>query len=99
VESVCRMRAVRGLVVGVGLLLGSRAANAQVAAGVAVQQKASEGKTDVAAEGFQTADVDAAAQPTDTTEVKLSAGGLFASGNSRLMALTGSGRLRARRGA
>jgi putative salt-induced outer membrane protein len=87
------------LVVGAGMLLGSRAASAQVADGLAPQQNPSEVKTDVAAEGFQTTDVDAAQQATDTTELKLSAGGLFASGNSRLVAMTGSGRFRARRDA
>jgi putative salt-induced outer membrane protein len=87
------------LVVGAGLLLGTRTASAQVANGLATQQKATEGTTDVAAEGFQAAPVDAPEETTDATELKLSAGGLFASGNSRLMAMTGSGRFRARRDA
>ena len=85
------------LVVGAGMLLGSRAASAQVADGLAPQPDATEVKTEVAAEGFQAVDVDAAKETTDTTELKLSAGGLFASGNSRLVAMTGSGRFRARR--
>ncbi|MBN1607342.1 MAG: DUF481 domain-containing protein [Polyangiaceae bacterium] len=87
------------LVVGTGTLLGSHPAGAQVADGLATQQNASEGTTDVAPEGFQTVEVDAAEETTDTTELKLSAGGLFASGNSRLVAMTGSGRFRARRAA
>jgi putative salt-induced outer membrane protein len=87
------------LIIGAGVLLASRAASAEVANGLATQQKASEGKTDVAAEGFQTVDGNAAQQTTDTTELKLSAGGLFASGNARLVAMTGSGRFRARRDA
>ena len=88
---------------GVGTALGALglvapAAHAQVADGLAEQAPATEGSTDVAQEGFQTA-----AQPEpeeeakDATELKLSLGGLFASGNSRLVAMTGSGRFRARR--
>ena len=75
------------LVVGAGMLLGSRAASAQVADGLAPQPDATEVKTEVAAEGFQAVDVDAAKETTDTTELKLSASASTQSCMARLMEL------------
>jgi len=61
------------------------------------QNAATSGKADVATEGFASAaekkDSD------DVTEAKIQAGGLSASGNSRSLALTAMGSVRARRGA
>jgi len=67
-------------------------------AGVMKQDAATSGKADVATEGFATAaakkdDAD------DATEAKIQGGGLSASGNSRSLALTTLGTVRARRGA
>lgn len=70
---------------------------AQPAEGLASMDAASEGTTDVAHEGFETIDV-AEADSGNATEFKLSAGGLFTSGNSKLIATTGAARFRARRG-
>lgn len=67
-------------------------------AGVMKQDSATSGKTDVATEGFATAAANGDA-PTDATEVKVQAGGLSASGNSRSLALTATASGRARRGA
>lgn len=54
--------------------------------------------TEVATSGFDKTDVAAAAAPTkNITELALSAGGITSSGNSRMLALTGAGRFKARR--
>jgi putative salt-induced outer membrane protein len=71
--------------------------NAQTADGLLASDKATEGSTDVAAEGFQTTDIGEASEKKDTTEFKVSAGGLLATGNSRLLAVTGAARFRTRR--
>lgn len=55
----------------------------------------SKGKTDVTSEGFQTSTAKDDAK--DATELALNAGGLFASGNSSLLALTGGFSHRLRR--
>jgi len=87
--------------IGVGAALGvaglvAPVAHAQVADGLAEQAPATEGSTDVAQEGFQTV-AEPDPEEKNATELKVSAGGLFASGNSRLVAMTGAGRFRARR--
>lgn len=78
----------------VGLIAASHAA-AQTPKGLMEQKAASSGTTDVAKGGFEK--VTKPADQKEATELKLSAGGLFASGNSRSMAATGSGMLRLRR--
>ncbi len=74
----------------------ARPAVAQTA-GVMKQDAASSGKTDVASAGFQTTEKPADAK--EASELKISAGGLMATGNARSLALTGSGNLRLRRAA
>jgi len=64
--------------------------------GLMTQDAASTGATDVGGGGFEAAAAkDAAAK--EESELQLSAGGLFASGNSRSTAMTGAGVLRLRR--
>lgn len=83
---------------GGGLCLGSPAARAEeVASGIMAQAPATQGSTEVADAGFQKATVEAPEEPDHATELKLSSGGMFSSGNSRLIALTGAGHFRARR--
>jgi putative salt-induced outer membrane protein len=53
--------------------------------------------TEVTTSGFDKTDVAAAAQTKNVTELQLSAGGITSSGNSKLLAVTGSGRFKARR--
>lgn len=79
----------------IGGLVGTGHAGAQTPQGLMEQTSATTGSTDVAKEGFEQV-----VKPTDVkeaSELKLSAGGLLASGNSRSMALTGAGQLRLRR--
>lgn len=59
-------------------------------------KKATEGKTEVAASGFQTAAKPAEA--ADETSLKLSSGMFLATGNAQSFAVTGAGNLRLRRG-
>lgn len=80
-----------------GLLLAVPA-YAQPAEGLAKQDAASSGSTEVASEGFQAVQVKPE-ETTDATEFSLQAGGQFASGNSRLVAMTGGSQFRARRAA
>ncbi|HEY5374594.1 MAG TPA: DUF481 domain-containing protein, partial [Polyangiaceae bacterium] len=61
------------------------------------QEAATSGKADVASEGFATAVDDK--KKDDATEAKIQAGALGSSGNSRSLALTSMGTVRARRGA
>jgi putative salt-induced outer membrane protein YdiY len=77
-----------------GLAFASHAA-AQTPKGLMEQKAATSGSTDVAKGGFEK--VVKPADQKESTELKLSAGGLLASGNSRSMAATGSGMLRLRR--
>jgi len=66
-------------------------------AGLMKHDAASSGSSDVASEGFAgTADKK---DENDVTQAKIQAGGLSASGNSRSLALTALGTVRARRGA
>ena len=64
--------------------------------GLLEAKPATEGKTDVANAGFEKVE-----RPKDddkdTTELKLSAGGLFSTGNSRALSVTGAGTFRLRR--
>ena len=57
--------------------------------------KATEGSTDVATSGFETADK---WDSKDATELEISAGGLASAGNSRSIAATSAGKFRLRRG-
>ncbi|MDF3068744.1 MAG: Peptide chain release factor [Polyangiaceae bacterium] len=77
-----------------GLALAGHAA-AQTPKGLMEQKTATSGTTDVAKGGFEK--VTKPADQKEATELKLSAGGLLATGNSRSMAATGSGMLRLRR--
>lgn len=78
------------------VLLCSVSARAQVADGLAHQDAASSGSTDVASEGFQAAVLEPE-ETSDATQLSIQAGGQFASGNSRLVAMTSAARFRARR--
>ncbi|HEY6557198.1 MAG TPA: DUF481 domain-containing protein [Polyangiaceae bacterium] len=84
-----------------GVLLFAPAARAQEdgdpAPGLMKQDAATAGTTNVAEETFAAAAKDAE-DAKDTLELKLSAGGLAATGNSRSLALTASGDFRIRRG-
>jgi putative salt-induced outer membrane protein len=53
--------------------------------------------TEVATSGFDKTDVAAAAATKNVTEMQLSAGGITSSGNSKMLAVTGAGRFKARR--
>jgi putative salt-induced outer membrane protein len=80
-----------------GLCAFSGTAGAQTATGVMKHDTATAGKSDVATETFATV-----AKPDDkakdTTEAKIVAGGLWATGNSRSLATTALGTVRTRRG-
>lgn len=71
-------------------------ASAQSPEGLMKQDPASKGSTDVAKEGFEKT-AERPKEVTDATELKISAGGLLATGNSRTMAFTGAGNFRLRR--
>lgn len=70
---------------------------AQNPEGLMKQAPASKGSTDVSHEGFEKTAERPKEEITDVTELKLSAGGLLATGNSRSMAFTGAGNFRLRR--
>jgi putative salt-induced outer membrane protein len=70
-------------------------AAAQTPKGLMEHKSATSGSTEVAKEGFEK--VERPADAKEATVLKLSAGGVLASGNSRSMALTGAGQLRLRR--
>ena len=69
-----------------------------VAKGTADESKATKGATDVATEGFEGGAKKDDADAKDATELSVSAGGLSAAGNSKLLAVTGSEKFRIRRG-
>ncbi|MEO8905811.1 MAG: DUF481 domain-containing protein, partial [Polyangiaceae bacterium] len=73
-----------------------RLALAQAPAGTMKQDAATSGKTDVASDGFASAADNKHAD--DSTEAKIQAGALGASGNSRSLALTSMATVSARRG-
>jgi len=80
-----------------GALGWSRPSHAQdTPQGLMAQDAASTGATDVGGGGFEAAAAKGAAAKEES-ELQLSAGGLFASGNSRSTAMTGAGTLRLRR--
>lgn len=66
--------------------------------GLMKTEAASEGKTDVAVTGFEAA-TDRTEESKDTTQLKLSAGGLFSSGNTRAVSVTAAARFKLRRDA
>jgi putative salt-induced outer membrane protein len=66
-------------------------------AGLLAPKAATTGKTEVAKEGFAAPTVPAPAVEASATELSVSAGGLFASGNSRSISATAAGQLRVRR--
>ncbi len=85
-----------------GLALGLSSAptvvRADVPKGLMAEKSVSKGKEDVVAPGFEAAsDLKAVAEAKDVTELKLSAGGLAAAGNSRSISGTASGKFRMRR--
>lgn len=70
-------------------------AGAQTPEGLMKQDSASSGTTDVAKGGFEK--TTKPADSKEATELKVSAGGIMATGNSRSLALTGASALRLRR--
>lgn len=79
------------------LAVSASPAFAQAPAGIMKQDSASKGSTDVAAEGFQKTAV-IKEEDKEATELKIAAGGLLATGNTRSMAGTATSNLRIRRG-
>lgn len=79
------------------LLTGSTAFAQTLPKGTAKDESVSKGKTDVTSEGFE-ASAKKDEKAKDTTELGITGGGLFASGNSNLLALTGGFNHRLRRG-
>ena len=78
----------------------SRSAQAQGAplpAETLKAQTATTGKTDVAKGGFATGALPSDEDPREATEASIGAGGLFSSGNSRTVAVTGLAAFKARR--
>ncbi len=89
------MKRITSLACLVGGMVAASHAAAQAPKGLMEQKTATSGSTDVAKGGFEK--VAKPADQKEATELKLSAGGLLATGNSRSMAATGSGQLRLRR--
>ncbi len=89
------MKRITSLACSVGVLVVAGHAAAQTPKGLIEQKTATTGTTDVAKGGFEK--VTKPADVKETSELKLAAGGLLATGNSRSLALTGSGQLRLRR--
>lgn len=82
------------------LLASSAPARAQSPTGLSSQSPATQGKTDVAKEGFQAAAQRAAeAENKDGSSIKLTFGGFLSQGNSRAIALTGAADYSVRRSA
>lgn len=81
------------------LIVGSApSALAETPAGLLERKQVTQGKTEVAKEGFQAAALrDPNAPPEDTTELSITAGALLAGGNSRSAAGTGALRFLVRR--
>jgi putative salt-induced outer membrane protein YdiY len=78
-----------------GCIVSAGHAAAQTPKGLMEQKSATSGSTEVAKSGFEKVE-----RPADTKEetvLKLSTGGMLATGNSRSMAVTGAGQLRLRR--
>lgn len=90
-------KSVRSLAFSASLVsLLSTAAQAQTPAGIATQQQASSGATNVAKEGFEAATTNEG-EEKDTTSFRVMAGGLWTQGNTETLALTGSADFRLRR--
>lgn len=72
-----------------------------VPAGTGAQDPATSGSTEIGNQGtFASAETEAAdegEESTDATELEISAGGIYSTGNARLLAITGLGRFRLRR--
>jgi putative salt-induced outer membrane protein YdiY len=82
----------------VALLLSAATARAEdLPKGTAKDAPASKGTTDVTTDSFEAGKKDDPAKAKDTTELAISAGGLAASGNSKLLALTTASTFRLRR--
>ncbi|MCU0694061.1 MAG: DUF481 domain-containing protein [Polyangiaceae bacterium] len=88
--------ALRTMVVA-GLACTTALAQDRLPQGLMEQDPASKGKTDVAETGFEGGPERPTNENKDATELKLSAGGLVSTGNSRAMSLTGAGKFRLRR--
>ncbi len=78
--------------------LAAHANAQQLPEGVLRRQTPTLGRENVASSGFEAARTARREDSEDGTELKLSAGGLFAAGNSRSLAVTGTSKLYARRG-
>jgi putative salt-induced outer membrane protein YdiY len=84
--------------VSVAILITASAVAQPLPEGLMDNESATEGKTDVVKDGFEAApELDKDAK--DTTELKISAGGLFTTGNSRALSLTGASKFKLRRDA
>ncbi|MCC6217811.1 MAG: DUF481 domain-containing protein [Polyangiaceae bacterium] len=93
-----RSRSWCGPGLGLALVVGAAPALAEEpAAGLVTGSSATSGSTDVATSGFEAAAKEPEIEDKNATELKLSAGGLLARGNSRSLSLTGAGKLRLRR--
>jgi len=67
--------------------------------GTAAADPATSGSTEIGNQGtFSSAEAPDSEESTDATELEISAGGLYSTGNARLFAVTGLGRFRLRRG-
>lgn len=86
----------RALAMAAALFWLSPAVHAQ--GSLVADKKTTEGKTDVAQEGFQKAEAPVIADINETN-AKLMAGAFLSTGNARALALTAAGSLRLRRGA
>lgn len=86
------------VVVAAGFVFAFRARADEVAAGTEQTATATKGSTDVVAEGFASAVPENHDDDKDATELSVSAGGLSAGGNSKLLALTTAEKFRIRRG-
>ncbi len=92
------MKSYKMVPVSLAVYLSTQVAWAQdeLPEGLLEEKKATSGTTDVADEGFQTAKVDDG-EPKDATELTLTAGALYAEGNSKSLSLTASSAFRMRR--
>jgi len=84
-------------VVAVTSSRSAQAADAPLPAETLKAQTATTGKTDVAKGGFATGALPSDEDPREATEASIGAGGLFSSGNSRTVAVTGLAAFKARR--
>ena len=80
----------------VALMTAAPAVAQPLPEGLMDNKAATEGKTDVVKDGFE-APTKRDEEAKDTTELKISAGGLFTTGNSRALSLTGASKFKLRR--